>query len=83
MRIGDHVFHKPSGETWIVARVDDTSVYPLGWPCTQAKRADCTLVEPCADEQHAKLIDDLTRLPADDPRHIDPEPKYADPCPAQ
>ena len=50
MRIEDHVHYWPTGEDWVVGRVDAESVYPLGWPCGRARHSDCTLTEPCMDE---------------------------------
>jgi len=70
MRIGDTVHHIPSGESWILARVDDRHVYPLGWPCCRADRSDCTLIEECSDAEHRNLISRLKLIPANDPRHI-------------
>jgi hypothetical protein len=70
MRIGDSVHHKPSGEYWIVGRVDDRHVIPLGWPCTCADRADCEIIEECDDDRHRETVERLKKLPADDPRHI-------------
>lgn len=56
MKLGDTVFHRPSGETWIVAHADETEVMPVGWPETIAKRSDCDLVEHCSEEEHAELL---------------------------
>lgn len=52
MRAGDHVYHEPSGETWVLGRVTEEHVYPAGWPPCRAERHDCTLVKPCTDDQH-------------------------------
>ena len=45
---GDKVLHKPSGETWILSRVDNLHVYPAGWPPTAALVKNCEMVEPGA-----------------------------------
>lgn len=68
LRTGDVVRHKPSGETWIVARIDGDDLYPAGWPPTMALVADCVLVSPAIDEYHDALLADLMTLPTSDPR---------------
>jgi hypothetical protein len=55
-RIGDHVRHGPTGETWIVAAVDGADLWPAGWPESCARVADCELAEACDDERHAFFV---------------------------
>lgn len=43
MRTGDHVLHKPSGETWVVAFVDGDDLAWCGWPNGLARTSDCEL----------------------------------------
>ena len=49
---GDRVFHKPSGETWIVAYIDPTRAILLwcGWPPGWVKLSDCELIESASEE---------------------------------
>jgi hypothetical protein len=63
MRSGDHVHHWPTGEDWVLGRVEDEHVYPMGWPPSRALRADCMVIKPCTDEEHAKAAADGERLP--------------------
>lgn len=62
MRTGDHVYHAPSEETWVVAWADHETGYmaPCGWPTCQASISDCTVVKIANDEESAKLVDDLS-----------------------
>lgn len=57
MRTADHVFHKPSGETWVVAWADHETGYmaPCGWPECQAMINDCTVIYKATDEESAAL----------------------------
>ena len=42
---GDIVFHRPTGEKWLLIRDEHNGyVYPGGWPSTEAKASDCELV---------------------------------------
>ncbi|MDX6480314.1 MAG: hypothetical protein QOG85_824 [Gaiellaceae bacterium] len=61
MRTGDSAFHAPTGETWLVAFVDEgrDELVPCGWPLTFAKLSDCTLVKACTDEESAKVLRQL------------------------
>jgi hypothetical protein len=68
IEIADVVKHIPSGERWIVARVDDVYVWPCGWPETRAYLSDCVLVENASDTVRKSLIEDLKKLPESDPR---------------
>ena len=68
--IADAVHHGPSGEDWVVARVDGEHLYASGWPCERAKLADCTLLQKATAKQRADLIEGLKKLPTSDPRHF-------------
>lgn len=59
MRTGDKVFHRPSGETWIVAAVwpDQDDMAWCGWPDGRARMSDCVVVDPCADDEHWQWVD--------------------------
>lgn len=56
---GDHVAHGPTGETWIVARVEGDRLAWLGWPEGWADLADCTLVQKAAPCEYEKCLHDL------------------------
>lgn len=47
IRPGDAVFHRPSGEEWMVLGVNRecNKVAPMGWPITIANLSDCELTE--------------------------------------
>lgn len=51
---GDEVYHRPSGETWVVKRADGEHVWPAGWPPSLARAADCDLI---AKGKHIALLD--------------------------
>lgn len=59
IRCGDHVFHVPSGETWVVAYVEDDRLAWCGWPDGTAALDDCTRVHACSDAEHLKLLREL------------------------
>lgn len=57
-RCGDTVFHKPTGERWIVAYADaerDELAW-CGWPEGLAKLSDCEVVEKCSDASHQSTV---------------------------
>lgn len=66
----DHVRHEPSGEHWLVCFVDEerNQLCPGGWPLTIARLSDCTLIRKASDAERLKLLADMRRLPASDPR---------------
>lgn len=68
MKTGDHVFHKPSGETWVVAYVDGDELAPCGWPLSFARTSDCTLVRCVTDEESLALLKHMAGISGDDPR---------------
>ena len=51
----DTVFHRPTGETWIVRRVQDDRLYWCGWPPGCADLADCELIAKATPEDIALL----------------------------
>lgn len=59
LRAGDHVFHRPSRETWVVAYVDGPSLAWCGWPAGEAKISDCTLLKRCSDAEHLSILREL------------------------
>lgn len=59
MRCGDHVFHRPTREHWLVAYVDGDYLAWCGWPEGEARVADCDLIKECSDEEHLKLLTEI------------------------
>lgn len=77
--IADHIHHGPSGEDWVVARVDGEHVYPAGWPVCRAALSDCTLIRKATATQRAQMLRERRNLPRGDSRHladaqIEPQP---------
>lgn len=72
MRTGDVVFHRPSGETWVVAYADEErgELVPCGWPFTiaQISISDCDLREATNDAEHLALLKRLAGMQTHDPR---------------
>lgn len=58
-RCGDVVYHRPSGERWLVAWADPATddLAWTGWPDGLARLSDCEIVRRCTDEQHASAVD--------------------------
>ena len=56
MRCGDHVLHRPTGETWVVAYVDGNDLAWCGWPDGLARTSDCELVKACDDAEHLRML---------------------------
>lgn len=51
IRRGDHVFHRPSREKWVVMSVDGEHMSWCGWPPGRARISDCLLTyRPTKDE---------------------------------
>lgn len=59
MRCGDHVKHRPSGETWVVAYVEGDYLAWCGWPDGEAKVSDCELVYKCSDAEHLRRLQEI------------------------
>lgn len=70
IEIGDAVHHAPSGENWVVARVDAEHLYPAGWPCTRERVAECSLLQKATPAQRTEMVERLKNISSDDPRHI-------------
>lgn len=56
-RCGDVVFHRPSGERWIVAWAEGDDLAWTGWPNGVARLSDCDVVRRCTDAQHVKAVE--------------------------
>lgn len=69
MRTGDAVYHKPTGETWVVAFCENGEVVPMGWPLCWAKESDCVVTEAASEDVHAHFVNRLRAMPdQSDPR---------------
>lgn len=67
MRTGDTVYHRPSGETWLVAAVwpERDELAWCGWPDGRARMSDCDLVGACGDAAHWLLVETIANGAAD------------------
>lgn len=68
MRTGDTVLHRPTGETWLVAFVEDGRLCACGWPLELVPAADCDIVKSCDNLEHNKLLVEMAEMQSDDPR---------------
>jgi len=58
----DVVFHKPSGERWVVAFVRGEYLAWCGWPQGEAKLFDCELVKKATSEARDKLLTEMANM---------------------
>ena len=65
---GDTVRHRPTGEKWLVACVQDGRLSWCGWPEGTADLADCELVEKATPEKRLALLHDLAAIGESDHR---------------
>lgn len=56
---GDHVFHTPSNETWLVAYVEGKYLIPCGWPACFAKISDCVLTKKATPYERNNLLREM------------------------
>ncbi len=68
IRTGDEVLHKPSGETWLVAGVEDGRLMWVGWPEGTVPVTDCELTSAAPDDLSIKLLHELAKIGANDMR---------------
>ena len=63
LRTGDHVYHIPSGETWVVAWADYETgdMSACGWPESIARISDCALTKKADDAESAELVESLSK----------------------
>lgn len=62
-RAGDHVFHRPSGEKWLLACDEmDGEIICCGWPETFARASDCDLLKAATDEERLKILRAVARI---------------------
>jgi hypothetical protein len=58
--IGDIVKHRPTGEKWLVALVDDKDIYYCGYPFGGfGSLEDCELIKKATKLEREKVIRDL------------------------
>ena len=77
IEIADTVHHKPTAEDWVVARVNETHLWPAGWPPGRANLADCELLEKATDAQREEMLRNLRKMPASDERHLPPNAEFS------
>lgn len=61
--IADCVFHRPTGETWLLAYADYETgdLSWLGWPEGRARISDCELVDPATETTRLYWATELER----------------------
>lgn len=65
---GDTVLHHDSGETWVVAHVENGVLFWCGWPLGCVPLRSCELVKTASAAERDKLLRDLAAIAGDDPR---------------
>lgn len=55
-RCGDHVYHRPSRETWLVAYDDGEELAWAGWPDGRARTRDCILIYRATPQEHREAV---------------------------
>lgn len=68
IKTGDHVLHKPSGETWIVAYVDGSDIAWCGWPSGFARVLDCEIVKVATHDESRALLREMAEMSEGDHR---------------
>lgn len=68
IQTADTVFHKPTGEEWLVAFEKDGRLYWCGWPEGCADTDDCELLMKGTDRQRMALLGEMARMPGNDAR---------------
>lgn len=57
LRAGDTVFHRPSGEKWLLAYDEmNGEISACGWPESYARASDCELIQAATDEERLDLL---------------------------
>lgn len=73
-RAGDHIHHKPTGETWVLAFGDledgGGKVAPCGWPGCLASASDCTLLKAADDNEHMETLRRVANMKGTDFRGL-------------
>lgn len=60
---GDVVFHRPSGERWVVACVIGARLSWCGWPEGSGDLSDCSLLEKASPEKRLALLRQIADMP--------------------
>lgn len=60
---GDHVLHRPSGETWVVAVAvpDRNQLIACGWPLSIERLSDCEVLSECSIKESRELAMELAK----------------------
>lgn len=59
---GDHVWHQPTRETWLVAYARDGLVFWCGWPYGCADAIHCRLVYKATPVERHKLLLEMAAM---------------------
>lgn len=68
IQTGDVVMHRPTGERWVVACVENGRLSWCGWPEGMVPVGECELKEKASDEERYKLLRELASMNGDDHR---------------
>lgn len=68
IKTGDTVMHKPTGEEWLVAGVDNGQLMWCGWPEGSVPVEDCELVKSTSDEDSIEWLRILAAMTGPDMR---------------
>lgn len=66
---GDHVLHRPTGESWIVAYVQGDRLAWVGWPGGTAAVADCEVIERASPEDRLRVLRNMAQSTGDRARY--------------
>lgn len=58
---GDTVFHRPTGETWIVACVKGDKLSWCGYPEGHSDLSDCDLMKVARDDERFSLLEEMAQ----------------------
>jgi hypothetical protein len=64
----DTVLHRPSGEEWLVAFVENGRLCACGWPCGYVPVKDCVMVDKAPEAERLELLRNMANISGDDPR---------------
>ena len=67
---GDHVYHEPSGEDWIVAYVENGRLAPCGWPSCLAELSDCQLLNKASPQSRLEVLNEMASMKGSDHRAV-------------
>lgn len=58
---GDSVLHRPTGEHWVVACVQDGRLSWMGWPEGTASLSDCELIDKATPQRRMYWLQELAK----------------------